>query len=495
MFEDVDHHTKFGINIVSYAGDINFYSIANLFHPNTIGQCFQRDDNSSIPGIKSKDNKWELRGHPKRLTRICESELEVFSELYDFGNTPFDEARLPAVHAQPLVDVLKKLAKSPYRLENYREEIFITQHWNEADDQNNGVIRRETRFPVFIEDLVISGPHFYVANPINKTPRSICRVNADYDVVDIKMIDPGYLPRTNYVPACDRTTYAKKSPKVPWGNGALVTDFYRLLNREMVGPTAERTLITALLPPGPAHLHTCLSTTCASEEMLLVLASVTASLPYDFYVKSIGTSHVNMTLLRQLPIISMSNSYIRRCFIRTMLLQAVTQYYEELWYRVTPMMSSNDMWLKSDARLSNALYEVSSQWSKKNHQLSDYCRRQLMVEIDVLVARALEISIEELVEVYRIQFPVLQYYEANTWYDRNGNIVFTVNRGMPGVGMDRNTWEDVKDMKYGNVEKKYQDETMVGGPISRTLSYVAPFDRCDREADYRICYNQAVNNL
>jgi len=28
------------------------------------------------------------------------------------------------------------------------------------------------------------------------------------------------------------------------------------------------------------------------------------------------------------------------------------------------------------------------------------------------------------------------------------------------------------------------DDTLHGGPFERTITYVAPFDRCDREADY-----------
>ena len=29
---------------------------------------------------------------------------------------------------------------------------------------------------------------------------------------------------------------------------------------------------------------------------------------------------------------------------------------------------------------------------------------------------------------------------------------------------------------------------MRGGPIKRTLTYEAPFDRCDREADYALAW-------
>jgi hypothetical protein len=32
------------------------------------------------------------------------------------------------------------------------------------------------------------------------------------------------------------------------------------------------------------------------------------------------------------------------------------------------------------------------------------------------------------------------------------------------------------------------DDTLPGGPIERSIEYVAPFERCDREHDYEITW-------
>ena len=59
-----------------------------------------------------------------------------------------------------------------------------------------------------------------------------------------------------------------------------------------------------------------------------------------------------------------------------------------------------------------------------------------------------------------------------------------------GVGFVRKEWENgIKGAPAG--QKFYRtitDDTMPGGPVERTIEYVAPFDRCDREKDYEIAW-------
>jgi len=117
------------------------------------------------------------------------------------------------------------------------------------------------------------------------------------------------------------------------------------------------------------------------------------------------------------------------------------------------------------------------------------------VEIDVLASMALGLTLEELKTIYRVQFPVMRHYESNTWYDRKGRIVFTVSKGLIGVGFSRPEWNEIKDMESGIVERTITDDTLPGGPRERTIVYEAPFDRCNREKDYGEVWNEFDRRL
>lgn len=61
---------------------------------------------------------------------------------------------------------------------------------------------------------------------------------------------------------------------------------------------------------------------------------------------------------------------------------------------------------------------------------------------------------------------------------------------MTGVGFDRNEWENrIKDAPAGkSFYRTIIDDTMPGDPVERTIEYVAPFDRCNREQDYETAW-------
>jgi hypothetical protein len=240
-------------------------------------------------------------------------------------------------------------------------------------------------------------------------------------------------------------------------------------------------MLPAVLPPGCAHVHTLLSMVFDRPSVLLRFAAGVASLPFDFFIKTTGRGDLYESALQQLPLLVGSPALL----VRTLLLNTLTRYYADLWSSCWDPSFREERWTKRDARLSdNQFARVAPEWSRFTPLRTDYERRQALVEIDVLVAMELGLTIDDLCTIYRIQFPVLRQNEQDTWYDERGRIVFTCSKAVPGVGFSRSDWEKIRQMNSGVVTRTVQDDTLPGGPRERVIEYVAPFDRCDRESDY-----------
>ncbi|MBA3018696.1 MAG: hypothetical protein KJ550_08555 [Proteobacteria bacterium] len=485
LFPEVHHVTKFSINI--YCNNLNktgFNHIANLYVPKTVYVCFDNDGHGPVPGIKDDENKWNVKGHSSRIIHVMENELELFAKLYDTAGTSSLAARLPALHSQELISVLRKFADQPKRLGDLEGEYFSTEMWHETNAQKDGTILRKTCFPDDTSQWVLSGPHFFVGNPYYKTPRAKCTLNSHYDVLDLTELPDDYLSRTNYVPSCDLDEYLRRTPKVPWLDKKPVAEFYRLCNRGMLSQSGERTLISTVIPKKTGHINGAQSIVFKSRHALLDMAVISYSIVADFYVKTTGRSNLHYTWTK-LPLIELNSEAILRVFMLTCL----TDHYADLWSECWKHSFTTDRWAKPDPRLSNDHFNnLTPKWNHNVALRTDYARRQALVEIDVLASMALGLTIDELKTIYRVQFPVLRQYESDTWYDRKGRIVFTCNKGLTGVGFSRPEWNEIKDMKSGTVERTITDDTLPGGLRERTIVHEAPFDRCNREEDYETAW-------
>ena len=488
LFAEVDHHTTFSLNVYGgplQGGSVSFDTLHNLYSVETIDQCYDGSISGPVPGIKD-ENGWCTQGHPDRIIHIGQRELKLFARIFD-DTDEWKTAKLPTtLHCRQLVEVLECFEKQTL-LGSMEGHLFTSEFWNETASQKDGTIKFDVRFPDSTIDVIYSGAHIGVANPYHQTTRSAYRVNSDYDKVDLLEIPDNYCIRVKYQPALPLPQYMAKVPVTPWGTK--LTDEFRLINREMVGTTSERTLTCAIAHSAIAHVNTVFSLALENSVDMSALAGLTASVPYDFLVKSIGKGHVNYSTTMLYPIFPAKD--IPGICCRALILNCLTKYYSPFWQECWQDAFSSDSWSKQDPRLRPTRFTtLTSTWTWDTPLRTDYERRQALVEIDVLTAMALGMTLDQLKTIYRIQFPVLQQYETDTWYDANGRIVFTNNRGLTGVGFDRKEWEN--GIKGAPAGKKFYrtitDDTQPGGPVQRTIEYVAPFDRCDREKDYETAW-------
>ena len=482
LFAEVGHPTIFSLNIYGAPQSLKknkFHSISNLFDPNAIDQCYE-DAVGEAEGIKNENGEWSIKGHPDRVLYYGEKELSILAALSDDNANPLT-AKLLALQTKQLLETIRCFADYPKVLRN--NQIYMSEMWHETYAQNDGTIIRNTAFPSNRVEMICSGPHIAVGDPVFKTPRTVCEEKGDYDVVDLTSIPDDYMARTNYSISVSVSEYSKRDADV-WG--VKYHSLPKLVSRKMLNLKQERTFNVAIIPEMYGHINGLVGVAFSEFRDLIICASSWASIPLDFYVKVMGKANFNFAAASGFPVLD--TKYDAAIITRGILLNAITNNYESVYAKSYPYMEKQVAWSKTDERLQSE--SLPEQWNRNIVFRNDYVRRQALVEIDVLTAMAIGMSLKQLKAIYRLQFAVAKQYEIDTWYDAKGRIVFTTNRSLTGVGFTRPEWEN--GIKGAPAGKKFYrtitDDTMPGGPVERTIEYVAPFDRCDREQDYETAW-------
>ena len=503
LFAEVHHETTYGEHIFgSVQESVNFKSIHNLFHPNTVDACLSHDGHGHCEGIKDNKGNWNVNAHKDRVVNFTDKELKILRDVFE-EDAALESVGMVTIHAKELIDVLSKMAEFKTHVKDYVTKITVAL--NETTDVDKGTMVRNTKVPnVDNYELIYAGPLVSLANPISKTPRSSCVLNSDYDTIVPTELKADYVPRTNYVPNITKSEFASYIKGFIIGqdsDGQDIYDnwinYYRVGFREFVGSTSERTLIGAIIPRYCSHIYTIDSVAFRRNKDVVELAGLGASLSLDFYIKAMGVSHVSPGRIHKLPL-GIADKYKPALFSRTLLLNCLTTHYADLWQEMWDGAYKNETWSLRDKRL-KPFDQLHETWSWDIPLRNYFERRQALVEIDVISAMALGLSLQDLEMIYTIQFPVLQQNENDTWYDAEGKIVFTCSKGLTGVGLDRKRnaktgmlgWEDIRGEQIDENTYRGNAPTHTIDPAKSELyggqqqTFVAPYTRCDRIADYR----------
>lgn len=245
--------------------------------------------------------------------------------------------------------------------------------------------------------------------------------------------------------------------------------------------SAERTLIPCLAPKKFLHVDYVIEYCFNNPLFAALIEGMWSTLPYDWFVRSTGEGDFRNDIARLLPVLP-DDSMVRS---RALLLNCVNLDYADLWREAWDDAYVSDGWLSSDPNLSKWADHFASgnEWKWETPLRTQLDRRQALVELDVIVAKALGLSVNDLSLMYRVSFPILSKYESDTYYDQNGRCVFSAKSGESYLS--RKKWDAIKDMPSGEFKKTITETVFSDTPTERTITYKAPFFKKCREDDYK----------
>lgn len=452
LFSDLTDQLEYGVHIYCGRRDHpEFVMAASLFLPSTATGSLTHSGEGEPPSLKLADGTWDTRPHAERVIAVTEDVLALWAEVLDGeGTAPIQARMLYPINATSL-RVVRKLNEGP------RVKSLGLNHstgWNETNARRDGIFDHRLGIPEGWPEVIIQGPHFSVGNPLSKQPRRVVNSNNDWDEVDLEAVAGGFVPRTEY-----KLAHPAKSVSREYGSwlvdGALnpIVGEYRLAISEYVGSvTGNRTLQPALIPPGPTHVNSVNTYGVADRgniSSLIALAGSLASIPMDFLVKLRGAGHITKSVFEALPLVThpMLSELLA---IRALKLNCLTPQYEMLTARV--------------------MEDIEGDPAPAFRGLE---RRQIMLEIDALVALGFGITADELCSIYRTQFAVMRGYEVSDRYDANG-------RRVPS--------EILKADERSGGRLSIEERTWIHPQSGLSYVFDYPFGAHDREQDMRKAY-------
>ncbi|WP_224763683.1 DNA methyltransferase [Salinibacterium sp. ZJ70] len=452
LFE-VHHLVSYGINVYGPERSPDFLQATSLYHPSTVEASLRHDGSGPEPGLKDDEGRWDLRPHASRIQRVDGEVLRTWHAILETESVPVVRTRMVYTVNRSTAAVLAKLSTAPRMAEL---GLQFSRGWDESIDRKKGRFEAEWGRPESWRDVILQGPHIHVATPFYKNPNPTMLHNQDWTSVDLEALEPDAIPVTQYKPRGSRAEY--DAAYGTWevdGEHRPIRDFYRIAWRAMAANTGERTFISALIPPGAGHVNGVFAVGGAQPDTLVAAAGFSSSLISDFGVRAAPKSGIYQGVFERLPVQS-GGRFIGAISARYLRLVASTDAFAPLWRDV-----------------------VGNEWGPDRVLRKAVERRRAQLEIDVLVALSLGITIDELVTIYRTQFPVLAGYDRNEYlFDANGRLVPTTIR---------QAWRKAGEPTDA-ARMAVEERTAVHPGSGVEYVYELPFRFLDREADMREAY-------
>ncbi|WP_406372737.1 class I SAM-dependent DNA methyltransferase [Streptomyces sp. NBC_01550] len=475
LFAEVHNLVEFGIHIYGTPQPVSFMQAAWLYAPETLIGSLVHDGSGPVPGQKF-EGSWDLRPHRARLISVDAARLAEWNRLS--GDADIPDAQAPMLYPVTSAEqgAIEAISTFQVRLAEQNPRITVGMFENLAT-KKLGLYRWATSDLNNPQDLILQGPHIGVGLPFNKEPNNPCRSNRDWSVMGLHTLPANAVPRTNYIRACSAADYRAVQDVWDPAGDRRYTDYFRVAWRAMIPLTNERSLFAALIPPGPAHVHTVQSMTLRDNRLTALTAGFWAALPMDYLLRITGRSHLQVAEARKMPAADPAHPLAAALLIRALRLNTLTTHYAPLWAELyDTYWASYEDWANPHwPHLKPLTAGLTATWEYDTALRTEYSRRAALVELDALVAVWLGITADQLVAIYRARYPVLADYESATYFDANGRKIAADHHAY-GHGQAKQDYLDL----LAHLENPDTTPPPTG--------YITPFYKADREAEMRAAH-------
>ena len=474
---DIDHHNAYGIHVYGAERSPSFIHAASLYHPETVQRSLKHDGSGEEPGFKDPHTgTWDLRPHAARIESIDEVTLKTWQSVTESDD--WSSTSMVSTVNSAASRTLATLATQP-RIGSL--DLHFSTGWNETTDFQKGLFSKQWGAASW-GDAILQGPHLHVSTPLYKQPNESMKHNLDWTSTDLEALPMSAQPITQYKPAGDRATYDRLYTH--W-DGSPARDHYRIAWRKMAPLTGERTLATALIPPGPTHIDALFSAASNSEQDVTFAAAVMSTLLSDLLIRAGASINIRERAISRLPLPSLKSPLAKRITLRSLRLNCIADAYSDLWTECwdESFVTDSPILERYDER------SIGPEWTVDTPLRRAEDRRNAQVEIDVMVAMMLGVSIDDLCTIYRTQFAVLYDYDHGRGqgayvYDANG-------RQLPTPV--RQAWEK-RQRPSSNEDMPLSERTHTHPGSGVSYVYDLPFRIRDRESDFRRIHTALTTN-
>ncbi|MFJ6934556.1 hypothetical protein ACIQV2_15270 [Streptomyces globosus] len=517
----VGESSHFGVHIYGRSGEIGFDHLSWLVSTDALRLSPQHDGSGYGPGIRYRGGAYDERPHLNRVVRVDAHQLSIWQRLLEEADSPAEQARLLFPVSTAEASAIEALADYPVRLGSdarisagYNETTARAQHliaFNRIDPTTG-----QEYLPNRWRRVILKGTQLGVATPVFK--RHDANSNDPFGA-NLVTLPEDFVPDTAYIRANGRDLAYLRDQEMWTDHQALArlrasekaimrarrliahTDgipeeqvpqvridgillqraqrryvtFHRLAWRRQVAPDTERALYAALVPPGTAHVHAVHSLAMPEPQLTALVAGFWASLPLDYFLRVTGRGDLQVKGAKAMPTPSLGHPLAPALLLRTLRLNCLTRAYADIWAELyDPTWPAYEPWACDWPGL-QPLHDVTPEWRPETPLRTERARRSALIEIDALVAVWLGMDADALIAAYRGRFPVLQKYEAVTWFDAEGWKI---------AGNARTIGQRQTKESWGQFEAYQADPK--NKPVPE--GYTAPFHKAKREDEMRAAH-------